>query len=97
MPKSGHMANQHGKVAAAAVPAMLADKPVDSSPVVTNACYTYVNDREASHIASVHRYDPQAKTLEPVAGAGGVSGAKSMQEGDYGFAWARAIFSDMLG
>lgn len=96
MPKSGHMANQHGKVAAAAVLAMLADKPVDSSPVVTNACYSYVNDREASHIASVHRYDAQTKTFEAVAGAGGVSGAKSVQEGDYGFAWARAIFSDML-
>ncbi|MBO4228707.1 flavocytochrome C, partial [Bradyrhizobium neotropicale] len=40
MPKSGHMANQHGKVAAAAVVAMLAGHAPDASPLYTNTCYS---------------------------------------------------------
>jgi sulfide dehydrogenase [flavocytochrome c] flavoprotein chain len=64
--------------------------------MLSNACYSFINDREAAHIASVHRYDAQQKTFLTVPGAGGVSGEKSAREGDYGFAWARAIWSDML-
>jgi sulfide dehydrogenase [flavocytochrome c] flavoprotein chain len=97
MPKSGHMANQHGKVAAAAVLAALAGRPVNPAPVLNNACYSFINDREAAHIASVHRYDAAQKTFLSVPGARGLSAAKSELEGDYGFAWARAIWKDMLG
>ncbi len=97
MPKSGHMANQHGKVAAAAVLALLAEHPVNAEPVVNNTCYSFIDDREAVHITSVHRYDETQKTFVPVPGATGLSTAKSAREGDYGFAWARAIWQDMLG
>jgi len=96
MPKSGHMANQQGKVVAAAVLAMLADQSVNPAPVLNNTCYSFINDREAVHIASVHRYDDAQKTFLTVPGAGGVSLAKSAREGDYGFAWARSIWADML-
>jgi sulfide dehydrogenase [flavocytochrome c] flavoprotein subunit len=96
MPKSGHMANQHGKVAAAAVIAALASQPVNPSPVLANACYSFVNDREAAHIVSVHRYDATQRTFLSVPGATGVSDAKSEREGELGFAWARAIWNDML-
>jgi sulfide dehydrogenase [flavocytochrome c] flavoprotein subunit len=48
------------------------------------------------HIASVHRYDDAQKTFLTVPGSGGVSLAKSAREGDYGFAWARSIWADML-
>ncbi len=77
MPKSGHMANQHGKVAAAAVLAALAEQPVNPAPVLNNTCYSFINDREAVHIASVHRYDAQQKTFLTVPGSGGVSAEKS--------------------
>lgn len=97
MPKSGHMANQHGKVAAAAVIAALAGRPVNPSPVLGNACYSFINDREAAHIVSVHRYDAAQKTFLTVPGATGVSAQKSAREGNYGFAWAQAIWNDMLG
>jgi sulfide dehydrogenase [flavocytochrome c] flavoprotein chain len=97
MPKSGHMANQHGKVAAAAVLAALLERPVNRAPVLNNACYSFINDREAVHIASVHRYDDAQKTFVSVPGATGLSARKSALEGDYGFAWARAIWKDMLG
>ena len=97
MPKSGHMANQHGKVAAAAVLAALAEQPVNATPVVNNTCYSYINDREAVHITSVHQYDAKQKTFLTVPGSGGLSTAKSAVEGNYGFAWARSIWADMLG
>jgi sulfide dehydrogenase [flavocytochrome c] flavoprotein subunit len=97
MPKSGHMANQHGKVAAAAVLAVLAGQPVNPAPVLNNTCYSFINDREAVHVASVHQYDAKQKTFLSVPGAGGLSTAKSELEGDYGYAWARAIWKDALG
>jgi NADPH-dependent 2,4-dienoyl-CoA reductase/sulfur reductase-like enzyme len=97
MPKSGHMANQHGKVAAAAVLAALDGRPVNPSPVLTNACYSFIDDREAVHIVSVHRYDAGQKTFLSVPGAAGVSPGKSERDGDYGIAWAHAIWKDMLG
>ena len=97
MPKSGHMANQHGKIAAAAVLAALAEQPVNATPVVNNTCYSYINDREAVHITSVHQYDAKQKTFLTVPGSGGLSTAKSAVEGNYGFAWARSIWADMLG
>lgn len=97
MPKSGHMANQHGKVAAAAVVAALSDQPVNPSPMMNNTCYSFINDREAVHVASVHRYDATQKTFLTVPGSGGLSTAQSAREGDYGFAWAQAIWKDMLG
>jgi len=96
MPKSGHMANQQAKVAAAAVVAALAGRPVNPAPVLNNTCYSFISDREAVHIASVHRYDATQRTFLTVPGSGGVSAAKSVREGEYGFAWARSIWADML-
>ena len=97
MPKSGHMANQHGKVAAAAVLALLAEREVNPAPVVNNTCYSFINDREAVHITSVHQYDPKQKTFLQAPGSLGLSDAKSVAEGNYGFAWAKSIRADMLG
>ena len=96
MPKSGHMANQHGKVAAAAVLAALAGEPIEPAPVLNNTCYSFIDDREAVHITSVHQYDARQKTFVAVPGSAGLSPAKSALEGEYGFAWARAIWKDML-
>jgi sulfide dehydrogenase [flavocytochrome c] flavoprotein chain len=97
MPKSGHMANQHGKVAAAAVIAALAGRPLELPPTLNNVCYSFLTEREAVHIASVHRYDEAQRTYLPVEGAGGLSEWMSAEEGRDGLAWARAIWADMLG
>lgn len=96
MPKSGHMANQHAKVAANAIVCMLANVPYPQEPVVANTCYSFLDDKNVVHVSSVHRYDPEKKTMEPVAGAGGLSPGPSEIEGQYAFAWARNIWSDML-
>ena len=96
MPKSGHMANQHGKVAAAAIVALLSGRAPNALPIYNNTCYSFVSDTDVVHVASVHRYDAEKKTMLPVAGSGGVSVAASELEGRYGLAWARNIWADTL-
>jgi NADPH-dependent 2,4-dienoyl-CoA reductase/sulfur reductase-like enzyme len=96
MPKSGHMANQHGKTCAAAVVALLTGKQPNAMPIYTNTCYSFVSDEDVVHVASVHRYDAEKMTMLPVPGAGGVSSAANELEGRYAMAWARNIWADTL-
>ncbi len=96
MPKSGHMANQHAKVAAAAIIELLQGKPVNNAPVVMNTCYSFVTAQDVVHVASVHQYDAVDKTFKTVPGSGGVSAAASQLEGRYALSWADNIWDDML-
>jgi sulfite dehydrogenase len=96
MPKSGHMANQHAKVAAAAIIQLLKGEPVNATPVVVNTCYSFVTARDVVHVASVHQYDAAEKTFKAVPGSGGVSAAANQIEGRYALSWAQTIWSDML-
>ena len=96
MPKSGHMANAHGKVVAAAVVAQLSGLTIDPQPVLTNTCYSFVSDKMVVHVASVHQYVAAEKTYKTVAGSGGVSAAPSELEGVYALNWARTIWADAL-
>ncbi|MDR2332065.1 MAG: FCSD flavin-binding domain-containing protein [Burkholderiaceae bacterium] len=96
MPKSGHMANAHAKVAAAAVVAQLTGLSVAETPLLTNTCYSYVSDRQVIHVASVHLYDAKDKTYKTVPGSGGVSAAPSDVEGVYAWNWAQNIWADSL-
>lgn len=97
MPKSGHMANAHAKVAAAAVVARLLNVEVNPVPMLTNTCYSFVDDKNVIHVASVHRYDAEKKTFLTVPGSGGVSPGPSELEGHYALNWARNIWADTLG
>ena len=96
MPKSGHMANQHAKVAAAAIINLLAGQEVNQEPMVTNTCYSFVDAKNSVHVASAHAYDAKEKTFKVVAGSSGVSVAPSEIEGKYANAWAKNIWADML-
>ena len=96
MPKSGHMANAHGKVAAAAVIAQLSGLQINPQPVLTNTCYSFVNEKQVIHVASVHQYDAKDRTYKTVPGSGGVSAAPTELEGGYAHSWARNIWADML-
>ena len=97
MPKSGHMANQHAKVAAAAVIQLLKGEAVSPTPVVMNTCYSFVTAKDVIHVASVHQYDATDKTFKTVPGSGGVSAAANQIEGRYALSWADNIWADMLG
>jgi NADPH-dependent 2,4-dienoyl-CoA reductase/sulfur reductase-like enzyme len=96
MPKSGHMANQHGKTCAAAIVALMSGQQPNSMPIYANTCYSFVSEEDAVHVASVHRYDAEKKTMLAVAGSGGLSSAASELEGRYALAWARNIWADAL-
>ncbi len=96
MPKSGHMANSHGKVTAAAIVAQLSDMPVNPAPFLSNTCYSFVNDKLVVHVASVHQYDAKDKTYKTVPGSGGVSTAPNELEGIYAWNWAQNIWADSL-
>jgi len=96
MPKSGHMANQHGKTCAAAVVAILSGVEVNQLPVYNNTCYSFVSPTDAIHVSSVHQYDAQKRTMLTVHGSGGLSAAANPLEGEYAQAWARNIWADML-
>ena len=96
MPKSGHMANQHGKTCAAAVVALLTGSQVNNMPIYNNTCYSFVSSDEVVHVASVHRYDAEKKTMLTVPGSGGLSPAPNALEAVYAMAWAQNIWADTL-
>ena len=96
MPKSGHMANSHAKVAAAAIVAQLSGFEVNAMPMLTNTCYSFVNDKLVVHVASVHQYVAAEKTYRTVPGSGGVSTAPNELEGIYALNWAQNIWADSL-
>ncbi len=96
MPKSGHMANQHAKLAAAAILNLFEGLPPNPAPVVMNTCYSFVDARNVIHVASVHQFDADKKQPMPVQGAGGVSAMANELEGKAALAWARNIWADML-
>lgn len=98
MPKSGHIANQHGKTAAAAIVELMNGRsPV--APMMANTCYSYIDGKNAVHVTGVYRWVPEKKTMEPVAGSGGIStqdrGSWAI-EGILAWSWAESIWADML-
>jgi sulfide dehydrogenase [flavocytochrome c] flavoprotein chain len=99
MPKSGHMANQHGKAAAAAIVELMNGRtPVP--PMMANTCYSFIDDKNVVHVASVHRYVAEKKTMEIVPGASGISTqdrASWVLEGAFANGWAQTIWADMFG
>jgi NADPH-dependent 2,4-dienoyl-CoA reductase/sulfur reductase-like enzyme len=97
MPKSGSMANQHAKICASAVVALINGQQPNPGPKIVNTCYSFVSDTEVIHVASVHTWDEKDKTLKTVPGSGGVSAARNELEGKYGWAWAQNIWQDALG
>ena len=97
MPKSGHMANSHAKVVAAAIVAQLSDFAINPEPYLMNTCYSFVNDKYVVHVASVHQYDSKDKTYKTVPGSGGLSAAPSELEAIYAWNWAQNIWNDTLG
>ena len=90
------MANQHAKLAAAAIINQLQGLEPNPNPVVMNTCYSFVDDKNVIHVSSIHQSDEATKLVQPVKGAGGVSAARNELEGKAALAWAKNIWADML-
>jgi sulfite dehydrogenase len=95
MPKSASMANNHAKVAAAAIVDLLNGRPPSPLKII-NTCYSFVSQDEAIRVSSVHEWDAAQGTLAPVKGAGGVSVTRSPAEAVFAWNWARTIWADSL-
>jgi len=95
-PKSGHMANQQAKVCAAAIAALLAGRAPSDEPIIANTCYSFVNDKEAMHVAGVYKFDAEKRTMVSVPGSGGLSPSSSSEEGFMAVAWIFNILNDTL-
>ena len=95
MPKSGSMANSHAKIAAAAIIETLNGR-APGDPKMLNTCYSFVSQKEAIRVSSIHQWDAAKGTLLTVPGSGGVSAARSEAEGIYAWNWARNIWADAL-
>ena len=94
MPKSGSMANNHAKIAAAAIVELLNGRAPASVQII-NTCYSFVSQKEAMRVSSVHAWDEKDRTLKALPG-GGVSAARTEAEGNYAWSWARTIWADSL-
>jgi sulfide dehydrogenase [flavocytochrome c] flavoprotein chain len=95
MPKSGSMANNHAKIAAAAIVEILNGRSPQPVQII-NTCYSFVSQKEAIRVSSVHQWDATQGTLIAVKGSGGVSAARSEAEGAFAWNWAKTIWADSL-
>lgn len=95
LPKSAHMATSQARVCASAIVELMQGRAPDPAPVFANTCYSFVDDKQAMHVANVYRYDAAKKIMVSAEG-GGVSLAPSDKEGAYAKAWAHNIWSDIL-
>ncbi|MDP3088684.1 MAG: NAD(P)/FAD-dependent oxidoreductase [Methylotenera sp.] len=94
-PKSAHMATSQAKVCANAIVQLMAEQVPDPMPVFANTCYSFVDDKQAMHVANVFRYDSNTKLMLSAEG-GGVSMSPSEKEGAYAQSWAQNIWTDTL-
>jgi sulfide dehydrogenase [flavocytochrome c] flavoprotein subunit len=95
MPKSASMANNHAKIAAAAIIDFLHGRTPEPVKIL-NTCYSFVSQKEAIRVSSVHQWEPGQATLVAVKGSGGVSAARSEAEANFAWSWARTIWADSL-
>ena len=95
MPKSGSMANNHAKIAAAAIVELMNGRNPEPVKII-NTCYSFVSPKEAIRVSSVHEWDASQGTLVGVKASGGVSAARSEAEGIFAWSWARTIWADSL-
>ncbi|AGA33210.1 Sulfide dehydrogenase [flavocytochrome C] flavoprotein chain precursor [Thioalkalivibrio nitratireducens DSM 14787] len=99
MPKSGHSANNQGKVAAVAVIRDLAGLEPETASTA-NTCYSLITPDHAISVAGVYAY--QDGDIVSVEGAGGVSPAHApapirRMEAIYTKGWYTGIVGDIWG
>ncbi len=101
MPKSGYAANSQGKVAAAAVVAMLnGDEP--GTPSYVNTCYSIIGKEYGISVAAVYKLSEDGSTIAGVEGAGGLTPMDAepfalAREVEYAYSWYNNIVHDTFG
>ncbi|MEW6313358.1 MAG: NAD(P)/FAD-dependent oxidoreductase [Pseudomonadota bacterium] len=97
MLKTAHVANQQAKICAAALIAILHGDPYRPTPVLTDACYSFVSDKEAIHWTAVYQYDSGKKTMVMMPESAGTSTVHNAEEARHASSWLLNILDDTLG
>lgn len=101
MPKSAYSANSQGKVAAAAVVAMLkGEEP--GTPSYLNTCYSLIAPDYAISVAAVYRLSEDGASIASVPDSGGVTPVDAPawaleREVQYAYSWYNNIVHDTFG
>jgi len=100
MPKSGYSANSQGKVAAAAMVALLNDKE-PGIPAYVNTCYSIIGKDYGISVAAVYRLSEDGSTIAGVEGAGGLTPSDApdfalKREVQYAYSWYNNIVADIF-
>lgn len=98
MPKSGAAANSQAKVCAAAVVAMMNDRPPPKASLIS-VCFSLITPRHGISVAGV--YDLQDGIIKAIEGAGGLSALDASawdrkMESTYARSWYRNITAEMF-
>ncbi len=94
LPKSGHMATNHAKVAAAAIVELLAGRQPDPIPVVANTCYSATSGTTAGYVANVYRFEAgKGYVSQPEGGATAKGDAANFA---FNESWAKNIWAEVL-
>jgi sulfite dehydrogenase len=96
MPKSGHMAQQHGLHAAAAVLRLLRGEAPGPPRELGSSCYSFVAADAAGQLRSTHRYDAAERTFKPVPGATSLAPSPTAALAQQAQAWAENAWAEML-
>ncbi len=103
MPKSGYSANSQAKVCAASIVALLSGVEVPQ-PSYLNTCYSVIAPGDGISVAAVYRYNNEAKKIEAVKDAGGLTPAYDKttmemraREEKYAHSWFKNITTDIFG
>ena len=99
LPKSGYAASSEGKVAAAAVVALLNGKEAPH-PAYVNTCYSIIAPNDGISVAMV--YDYQDGKIVKVKGSGGLTPSEfnpklRAREQQYAYSWFENIKADTFG
>lgn len=100
MPKSGYSANSQGKVAAAAIVALLnGEEP--GVPSYVNTCYSIIGKDYGISVAAVYRLSEDGETIAGVEGAGGLTPTDApdfalAREVQYAYSWYDNIVHDIF-
>lgn len=96
MPKAGAVANNTGKMCAAALVELLNGRPLVIAPVITNTCFSATSGTTAMHVAMVFRADKDHMMVSQPLPDKGISKEESEAEMKFMDSWGKNIWADTL-
>ena len=96
MPKSAFAAQNQARLCAAAIIALLQDRP-PATPRLINHCYSFVSPDQAISITAVYGYEASSKSLSNLSGGETGPGDDWRREATYASDWYHLLMEDTFG